>query len=211
MVKIMTKFLFPLLPIVILVSQVFSNEPAVMKLISKKYTPGSFIEAQFQLHTWWSVREREETKKGKIFLAPQNNFRVELGNDILVSDGKTYWQYNKAGKQVIIDNFCNVELSYHPSQLLSTFLTGYSYKEAEKSATETVLKWSTDDPAKSQYKEIELRVNTKSGEVQQLKMIDRNDNIQTYIFKKTVFGAKIPKEVFTFEVPEDVQVLDNRQ
>jgi outer membrane lipoprotein-sorting protein len=100
MVKIMTKFLFPLLPIVILVSQVFSNEPAVMKLISKKYTPGSFIEAQFQLHTWWSVREREETKKGKIFLAPQNNFRVELGNDILVSDGKTYWQYNKAGKQV---------------------------------------------------------------------------------------------------------------
>ncbi len=207
----MAKFLFPLLPIVILVSQVFSDEPAVMKLILKKYTSGSFIEAQFQLHTWWSVRERDETKKGRIFLAPQNSFRVELGNDILVSDGTTYWQYNKAGKQVVIDNFCNLELSYHPSQLLSAFLTGYSYKEVETSAAGTVLKWSADDSTKSQYKEIEIRVITKSGEVQQLKITDRNDNIQTYSFKKTVFGAKIPKEVFTFEVPEDAQVLDNRK
>jgi len=211
MVKIMAKFLFPLLPIVILVSQVFSAEPEVLKLISNKYSSGSFIEAQFQLHTWWSIREREEVKNGRIFLAPQNNFRVELGNDILVSDGKTYWQYNKAGKQVVIDNFCNLELSYHPSQLLSTFLTGYPYKEVEKSATRTVLKWSADDSTKSQYKEIEIQVITKSGELQKLKMTDRNDNIQTYSFKKTVFGAKIPKEVFTFEVPEDAQVLDNRQ
>ncbi len=211
MVKIMAKFLFPLLPIVILVSQVFSAEPAIMKLVSNKYSSGSFIEAHFQLHTWWSVRERGEVRNGKIFLGPQDNFRVELGNDILVSDGKTYWQYNKAGKQVIIDNICNLELTYHPSQLLSTFLTGYSYKEVEKSATLTVLKWSDDNSTKSQYKEIEIQVVTKSGEVQKLKITDRNDNIQTYSFKKTVFGAKIPKEVFTFEVPEDTQVLDNRK
>ncbi len=207
----MAKFLFSLLPIVILVSQVFSDEPAVMGMISKKYNAGSFIEAQFQQHTWWSVREKEETKNGRLFIAPQNKFRIELGNDVLASDGNTYWQYNKAANQVVIDNLCNLELSYHPSQLLSTFLTGYSYKEVEKSGNQTVLKWVADDSSKSQYKEIEIRVVTKSGEVQKLKMTDRNDNVQTYSFKKTVFGAKIPKEVFTFEVPDDVQVLDNRQ
>lgn len=208
----MAKFLFSLIPIVILVSQVFSAEPAVMDLIRKRYTANSFIETQFDLHTWWSVREKEENKNGRFFIAPHNNFRIELGNEILVSDGNTYWQYNKKGRQVVIDKFCNLELSYHPSQLLSTFLTKYTYKEVEKSGNQTSLYWSSDDLSKeSIYKNIEIRVITKSGEVQELKITDRNGNIQTYSFKKTIFGAKIPKEVFTFEAPDNVQVLDNRQ
>ncbi|HEX2958980.1 MAG TPA: hypothetical protein VHO70_19250 [Chitinispirillaceae bacterium] len=61
----------------------------------KKYTTDSFIEAQFQMHTWWSVREREETKNGHLYIAPQNRFRVELGGETMVSDGKIYWQYSK--------------------------------------------------------------------------------------------------------------------
>lgn len=207
----MLRLFFPMLSIVVLCSQVFSAEPAVMNLMRSKYTTDSFIEAQFQMHIWWGVREREETKNGHLYIAPQNRFRVELGGETMVSDGKIYWQYSKKGAQVVIDNLSKLDLSYHPSQLLSTFLSKYSYRQEKVKDNQTVLNWTADDSSKgSLYADIVIDVITKTGEVTKLKVTDRNGNIQTFTFKKTVFGAKIPKEVFTFEVPDNIQVLDNR-
>lgn len=192
------------------VFSVFAAEPAVMPLVRKLYTVNSAMEAQFELKTYWSVREKEETKAGKLSIAPQNRFRVEVGNDLLVSDGQTYWQYSKKTAQVIIKNFSDLDLQMHPSQLLSTFLTNYEYVEKSNSNGVNVLSWNADSENKGGYTAIEVSVESKTGEVKVLKLTDRNGNIQTYSFKKTVFGAKFSQKVFTFEVPQDAQVLDNR-
>ena len=40
--------------------------------------------------------------EGKIFFKKENNLRLELKNLIIVSDGKTNWNYNKRLKKVII-------------------------------------------------------------------------------------------------------------
>ncbi|HEX2958979.1 MAG TPA: outer-membrane lipoprotein carrier protein LolA [Chitinispirillaceae bacterium] len=118
----------------------------------------------------------------------------------------------KKGAQVVIDNLSKLDLDYHPSQLLTTFLTKYSYRQSKVSGDKTVLNWTADDSSKeSFYTNIVIEVITKSGEITKLKVTDRSGNIQTFTFKKTVFGAKMPKEVFTFEVPDNIQVLDNRQ
>lgn len=208
----MVKSLFHLLFLLMITSQVVSAEPAVMALMRKKYSADSFIEVQFELNTWWSIREREEIKKGKLYIAPKDKFRVELGSETVVSDGLQYWHYNSKAAQVIIDYVKNFDPTYQPSKLLSSFLTGYNYKETFHTENETTLQWYADSLAsETVYTKIEIQVNTRSGEVKTLKITDRNGNIQTYTFKKTVFGAKIPKEVFTFEVPDDIQVLDNRQ
>ena len=43
--------------------------------------------------------------QGKIFFKKKNSLRVELKNIIIVSDGKTNWNYNQKQKKVIISDY----------------------------------------------------------------------------------------------------------
>ncbi|HSL88226.1 MAG TPA: outer-membrane lipoprotein carrier protein LolA [Ignavibacteriaceae bacterium] len=42
---------------------------------------------------------------GKLFFKKENNFRIELGNSTIVSDGATSWNFNKKENKVIITNY----------------------------------------------------------------------------------------------------------
>jgi outer membrane lipoprotein-sorting protein len=42
-------------------------------------------------------------------------------------------------------------------------------------------------------------------------MTDRNGNLFTYTFTKTLFGKKIPKEEFEFAIPTTARVIDMRK
>lgn len=200
-----------LFSLILLCFQAYSEEPAVMELVKKKYTPQKTIQALFDMKIYWSVREREEHKSGKLYLAPANRFRVELENEVLVSDGNVFWQFSRRNNQVIIKNLRSVDFSQLPSHLLSTYLTEYSYKEKERTSRETVLFWNADSASESFYTAIHVWVSTETGVVNKLQLTDKNENVHTYTFKKTVFGSKIPEKTFTFEVPDGIQVLDDRK
>ena len=190
--------------------QAFSAEPALMSQIRKKYNSKSSIHARFDLRIWWSIREKENNRSGDLYLASGNKFRVEMGDETVVSDGKVYWQYNRKSGQVIIKNLQDIDPASLPSQLLSSYFTKYTYTEKERSGTETVLAWDGDSLSSTPYVSIGVKVETKSGIIKQLKLTDKNDNVNTYTFKKTDFTA-IPDKVFKFEVPDDAQVFDSRE
>ena len=42
---------------------------------------------------------------GKLFFKKENNLRLELGNQTIIADGTTSWNYNKKDKKVIISNY----------------------------------------------------------------------------------------------------------
>ena len=42
---------------------------------------------------------------GKMFFKKENNLRIEFGNQTIVADGKTSWNYNKKDKKVIISDY----------------------------------------------------------------------------------------------------------
>jgi chaperone LolA len=42
---------------------------------------------------------------GKLYYKKENNLRMEFGNQTIVADGQTTWNYNKKGKKVIISNY----------------------------------------------------------------------------------------------------------
>ena len=42
---------------------------------------------------------------GKMFFKKENNLRIEFGNQTIVADGETSWNYNKKGKKLIISNY----------------------------------------------------------------------------------------------------------
>lgn len=42
---------------------------------------------------------------GKMFFKKENNLRIEFGNQTIVADGETSWNYNKKSKKLIISNY----------------------------------------------------------------------------------------------------------
>ncbi len=187
----------------------FASDPAVLTLIKKKYNQNSTIQSQFDLNIYWSVREKSEQKSGSLILAPQNRFKIDLNGETFVSNGQLLWHYNKNVAQVTIDKLSKIDISSLPSNIFKSYLTQYSYIEKQKTGSEVILEWKKNVAENSIYESITVWAVEKSGIVNKIQTVDRNGNINTYTFRNTIFGGKLSGKVFDFQVPKNVQVLNN--
>ncbi|HAJ78238.1 MAG TPA: hypothetical protein DCO75_00580, partial [Fibrobacteres bacterium] len=143
-----------------------SNEPAIMKTVRSMYSDNASIEISFNLHIFWKIREKEETKSGRIILARGEKFCVEIGASAWVSNGETLWQYSpdENGGQVVIKRLSDVDASALPSKLLSAYLDKYSYKlKEERKGVSIVECLPGETKQNSDALRIQISIETKSG------------------------------------------------
>ncbi|MBD3239956.1 MAG: hypothetical protein GF331_05175 [Chitinivibrionales bacterium] len=183
----------------------------IVETLKKKYSGDQTIVADFDLTILWKVREKQETKSGRLQLAPGDKFRVELGPTTWVCNGQTVWQYNNKANQVVIKRLLDYDLSQQPSQILSTFVNGYEYEVLEQNDRQAILQWEADSSdTRSFYRTVTIYYDMRKQSLSSLILVDRHGNESTYLFKRTAFGEDIPQEVFEFEIPKGVHVLDDR-
>ncbi|MDR3012491.1 MAG: outer-membrane lipoprotein carrier protein LolA [Chitinispirillales bacterium] len=194
-----------------------AQEPAIISEVRRNYGGSRAVSATFDLTIYWSVREREEKKNGELITAPGDRFRVTLGRDVFVSDGKTYWQYNERNSQVVVRNFSDIDPSTLPSALLSSFLSNRRFNEGVPIRNGTVeFNWTGDGAAAGDgYKRVSVvvatgRVHPQSGVIQTLTLVDANDNVHTYTFTRTEFDKPVRNDTFQFRAPRGVEVMDMR-
>jgi outer membrane lipoprotein-sorting protein len=183
-----------------------------MSQVRKNYSGSGALNASFDLSIYWSVREREEKKSGELVVSSGDRFRVSLGKEVFVSDGKTYWQYSEKNSQVVVRNFSDIDAATLPSKFLMSFMSTRKFEEKKRGGGAVELAW--DGGGKDSYGDgyvaITATVEEKGGIIKVLKLTDKNNNIHTYTFKKTVFD-KSPKDgVFQFAAPKGVEVIDMR-
>jgi outer membrane lipoprotein-sorting protein len=190
-----------------------AKEPPAMTALRKNYGGNNAVTATFDLSIYWNVREKEEKKSGELLIAPGNKFKVTLGKEAFVSDGKTFWQYSEKNSQVVIRNFSDIDESTVPSKFLLSFLSNRVFAEKQRNGSTLELFW--DGKGKSagidgDYTSITAVVDEKNGSIKTLKLTDKNENIHTYTFKKTVFDKPPKDDVFRFKPPKGVEALDMR-
>jgi outer membrane lipoprotein carrier protein len=188
-----------------------AQAPSLVDELRAKYGKQVTLQTSFDLEIMWKVREKTEKKSGTLQIAPDDKFRLELDNTVWVSDGLTYWQYSKATSQVVIKKLVDVDLSMHPSQIITTYLFDYSYAIKDENDKQAVLEWTApQDDAKAYAKAITMWVDKKKMILKKLHVVDTNGNESTYDFKKTKVGGDIPAETFRLAIPEGASVLDTR-
>jgi len=72
---------------------------SLLKKVQNKFNSIKDISADFVQQT-----NGRESLKGKIKFKQKDKIRIELGNIIIVSDGKTNWNYNKKRNKIIISS-----------------------------------------------------------------------------------------------------------
>jgi outer membrane lipoprotein-sorting protein len=193
---------------------VFSDTAAssspLLSLLRSNYSPGTALSTKFTLTIYWNVREKEEKKKGRIWLAPGDRFRVEIDNETFVCDGGTFRHFSAGTNQLVVRRLADVDSSTLPSQIFAKYVASFPFSEVERKKGTAVFAWRCDS-GETRYREIRITADEKGRRITRCVCTDHNGNTFTYDFKATVFGGKQPKERFEFDAPEDARVVDMRQ
>ncbi|MBN2035179.1 MAG: outer membrane lipoprotein carrier protein LolA [Chitinispirillaceae bacterium] len=192
------------------VPQAAAQDPGVGPLLNKvrsNYDLTRSLSTDYALTIYWSVREKEEKRKGSIILASNDRFHISAGDELFVSNGKTYWHYSPVAKQVVVKRLAETDMSVLPSQIFARFILSCTFRIEARDAGIAALVWENDSTT-IPYTTIRVWVREKNGRIAKCVMIDRSDNRFTYTFSSTKLGRKIPGKAFEFDTPKNVRVLD---
>lgn len=145
---------------------------------------------------------------GKMYFKKDNNIRLELGNQTIVADGKSSWNYNKKNKKVIISDYDEAG-----SGLLSINYLVYQYP------SECDLSLSTEGSSQI----LNLKPKSKKNNLGEVKLYISKENLidkavisnpasgsMEVSFSNYKLNQNLPDSKFSFTEPEGTTVVDLR-
>jgi len=197
-------------------SDVFAGTPTaseIIKNVQRNYDATNDAVVHFTQTTMLPFSKLSKTTKGILYLKKGNKYRIETGNNIIVTDGKTTWTYMPDSKQVVIDNYRDDKSTINPDKFLLDVPSDYyavllnALQTDEDTAYTLRLTPKSDN---SFVRSIKIVV-TGSWTVHSAEVSDMNDNKYTYIVDELKINSGLPDSEFQFAPPKDAQIVDLRQ
>ncbi|MFD2596397.1 LolA family protein [Sphingobacterium griseoflavum] len=179
------------------------NDPAAQQLldqVSKKYDAYQTLQSDFNFSAKQPNGEMY-TDQGTLFLnKKQSQYRIQLKNQELISDGKTTYSILKDDKEVQIADADNGSSSIGPNNLFTFYKSGFKYvsSDDERVGGELlrVVELSPLD-TKNNYFKIKLRVN-KNRHIHDVLIFDKSGARYTYTIKTLYVNNSISPSNFSF-------------
>ena len=145
---------------------------------------------------------------GKMYFKKENSIRLEVGNQTIVADGKTSWNYNKKNKKVIISDYDEAG-----SGLLSINYLVYQYPSecdfslsAEGSSQILNLKPKSK---KNNLGEVKLYIS-KENLIDKAVISNPGSGTMEVSFSNYRLNQNLSDSKFSFTTPEGTTVVDLR-
>lgn len=197
-----------------------TNDPEAKKIldkIRKKYEAYKSLEASFSLIIELPG-QKQELQKGTI-AQEGDKFRLEMDQQIIVSDGKITWVYLKKNNEVQINDADpkDTESGFlTPKDLLKRYQKGdYLYaltdKTTENGKLITHIEFKPKDK-KSEYSKLRVSVDEKAGSIQSVKAFGKDSARYTFSINKLTPNKQFAADYFTFDAKKypGVKVEDLR-
>ena len=186
----------------------------IVEKVQEKLEEYKSFSAEFEKQFYWAALDKSRSRSGKLYMRSPDHFRVELDNgDAVVANGETMWSYAERNKQVVISPyegelstpwqvFVDYSANYVPLAVEETKLNG-------RSCYMLVLKPTGDAYANSK-KQMKVWVDKKKWWLLQVETLEDNQDVTTYTLKDHKENKKIDDEVFAFQLPKGVDIVDRR-
>jgi len=195
------------------------NDPQAKKVldkIRKKYDAYKTVEAAFSLAIEVPGQPKE-MQKGTIS-QEGNKFRLDMSDQIIVSDGTTTWVYQRKSNEVQINNTdpndANALLT--PKDLLSRYQKGdFLYtitdKTTEGGKLLTQIEFKPKD-RNSEYSKLRVAIDEKAGTIQSIKGFAKDGSRYTFAITRLSPNKAFAATQFTFDTSlfKGVRVEDLR-
>ena len=144
---------------------------------------------------------------GKFLFKKENNYRINLRNNIIISDGTTIWNKDLERKKVVISNVAEDPLAFS----LTDYIMNYPSKCAiteEKLSDGYLIKLEAKDPELN-FKSAELTISEEFI-IRGIKVNDFAGNTFSFIFSNIQVDGLISDALFSYIAEDNVKVIDLR-
>jgi len=179
------------------------NAESVLKSLQSKFDSITDLTADVA-----QKNNGQSNLTGKMYFKKENNIRLELGNQTIVANGKTSWNYNKKNKKVIISDYDEAG-----SGLLSINYLVYQYP------SECDLSLSTEGSNQI----LNLKPKSKKNNLGEVKLYISKENLidkalisnpasgtMEVAFSNYKLNQNLSDSKFSFTAPEGTTVVDLR-
>lgn len=197
------KFIISLITLFFATTTFSQNAEAVLKSLQNKFNSINSLSV--------NVTQKANSKSaltGKMYFKKENNIRVEFTNQLIVSDGKTSWNYNKKDKKVIISDYDDTG-----SGLLSINYLVYQYPSecnlslsSEGGKQVLIL---TPKSKRNNFGEVKLFIN-KDDLIDKIITSNQGAGAVEILFSNYSLNPSISDSQFSFTPPEGTSIVDLR-
>lgn len=199
-------FIISLLPLVLSAQ----NATDVLERVQSKFQSLQNFEANFIQSADIDSQNGYSGSEGYFYYKKGNKFRVDLGSMIIVSDGKTLWNYNESQNRVLINYVEDDASSFSIEKYIMEYPSRCDVKLlSSDDKTKTYLLQLIPKDLDLEFNSIKLWINGEDL-LNQLELVDLNDMTFTVRFQNIKINQKMNDSKFTFTPPKGSQIIDLR-
>lgn len=180
-------------------AQYDAKAKVILQKVSAKYSSMKSYKVDFvnELHS--PLAGINEETKGSAIIAKEK-FRLDLGEQVVMVDGKTMWTYLKEDNEVNISDYDAEDSEMNPASIYKMWEKGYKYRLIEETELEgkkyNLIELTPEDKDNQIFK-VKLWVDVNNSTMKQWKMFEKSGNRYTYVIK--TFKENVPTTASTFK------------
>lgn len=140
-------------------------------------------------------------------------FRLDLGDQVLVTDGGTLWSYSRDDAQVVVDRYEPARVGFSPGQLFTDYLDVFRVTAATKariSGVEHDVLTLRPRQSGSSVRDATLYVRTSDAIPTRVRVHDTNGGTLAFDLRDVRRNVALPASTFRFDAPRGTEVVDLR-
>ncbi len=187
----------------------------IIRNVQKKYEGIKNLTAVFEQKEIFKLTGSVNQINGTLYIKNGEQYRFETEDQLIASDGKTLWTYNRLSGQLLIDNLSKNSAASLPRDIIykypkESFLSLISTEKKPAGSPIHVIKLEPKGEVKGFIQSIKLWVEDKSFNILQMSTIDINNNESHFYILSQDISKDLPAELFRIEPAPAMQVIDMR-
>ena len=171
------------------------------------------IDVDFDFNFENKTQKISENQKGNIKINA-TKFRLELNQQIIISDDTTQWIYLKESNELQIMEYDSLDDMISPNKLFTIYEEGYknSYVELKNESDITLHIIDLFPIESNAFQKIQLQINSEKIQLHNIILFDKNGGSFTYLITKFTTDAILDDKLFKFNTAEypEIEIIDLR-
>ncbi|HRG86047.1 MAG TPA: outer membrane lipoprotein carrier protein LolA [Chitinophagales bacterium] len=192
-----------------------ANAVKLLKAVGQKYSAYKTMQMDISLTIENQDAKSKETKTGKVS-SKGNMFKAEMGNQTIISDGKTLWTYLKDVNEVQINNFEQGQDIMTPNDIFKIaekdYLAYMGEKVTEGGKSLQIIELTPKNKTLS-FSKIKMYIDVSDNSVKRGVVYDKNAIHYTYSISNLKTNMELSDTTFKFDKSKypGVEVIDLRE
>ena len=181
----------------------------ILKDLSANTKSYSYMDIDFDFNFINTSQDINESQKGNIKIN-QNKFRLDLNQQLIISDDSIQWIYLKESNELQIMEYDSQDEMISPNKLFTIYENGYKSQYIELKENNHIIDLFPIE--RNEFKNIQLHIDQDKIQLKKIILFDKNGGSFSYSITKLITDKEIDKNTFRFNEANypDLEIIDLR-